>query len=267
MRVINMTTAQASQTSHDWYTEGRKKADAKSRFLALDKKVSFGHFVPKGDPYLSPGSGWVIDLILSHAAVAHLDPEQITLTRRIRSLLKGETPKLPQKNVCPQLYKKAADILSRCNNANHKSWSNYGGRGILCQIGADVMTVCLNLYLVPGYREGLEIDRVDNNGHYALGNLRWVSRRENTRNTRRSNDSIGVSYNRRRNSWDVAIKLDGSAKLATLPGVQNSFQVKTHGFMEAHSKALVTRDLLESERLAGTLKDRAKKARVGGQDG
>ena len=28
MRVINMSTVAPSQTSYDWYTEGRRKADA-----------------------------------------------------------------------------------------------------------------------------------------------------------------------------------------------------------------------------------------------
>ena len=40
--------------------------------------------------------------------------------------------------------------------------------------------------LAHGYRVGLEIDRIDNNGNYEPRNCRWVTRKENLRNTSRT---------------------------------------------------------------------------------
>lgn len=36
----------------------------------------------------------------------------------------------------------------------------------------------------PGYKKGLQIDRIDNNGDYCKGNCRWVTSKANGRNKR-----------------------------------------------------------------------------------
>lgn len=40
--------------------------------------------------------------------------------------------------------------------------------------------------MANGFREGLQIDRRDNDGHYAPENCRWVRQPVNLRNTRRA---------------------------------------------------------------------------------
>lgn len=92
------------------------------------------------------------------------------------------------------LYKRAYHILERCNNPNSKSYIRYGARGIKCLLGNTIPEVIQALEKVPGFEPHLQIDRIDNDGHYTiehpihgtniwideygnqcLGNLRWVT--------------------------------------------------------------------------------------------
>ena len=118
-------------------------------------------------------------------------------------------------------YQRAADILDRCTNSNAKVYHRYGGRGIKCFLGDKVYAVCLSLDRVPGYKPGLQIDRIDNDGHYTLwsvihgdnifhdnngtpcrGNLRWVTPHSNTLNRCNSitEEILATTPRRRRNA-------------------------------------------------------------------
>lgn len=82
------------------------------------------------------------------------------------------------------LYIVWASMKSRCYNPNEPSYKNYGGRGIkMCDEWMDFVPF-MKWALNNGYREGLEIDRIDNNGNYEPGNCRFVTRSENQLNKR-----------------------------------------------------------------------------------
>lgn len=102
-------------------------------------------------------------------------------------------------------YIRAIKILSRCNDPKDQNYYRYGGRGIRCELGDSTYGVIKSLEKVPGYKPGLTIDRIDNDGNYTLyhpvhkrkiwydekgrpcrGNLRWVTVRENNMNTSRN---------------------------------------------------------------------------------
>jgi hypothetical protein len=82
-----------------------------------------------------------------------------------------------------RLYEVWKGIRARCNNPNHTSYNNYGGRGIaVCGRWDD-----FKLFLADvesGYKPGLHLDRIDNNGNYEPSNCRWVTQKENGRKTR-----------------------------------------------------------------------------------
>jgi hypothetical protein len=79
-----------------------------------------------------------------------------------------------------------ASMKARCLNQNHQAYRQYGGRGIsVCDEWLDYVPF-KEWALSAGYKENLEIDRIDNNSDYRPGNCRWVKRVINSRNTRRS---------------------------------------------------------------------------------
>lgn len=76
-------------------------------------------------------------------------------------------------------------LKERCEKESHPAYTNYGGRGIknLWDSFEDFME---DMY--SSYSEGLEIDRIDNDGNYCKENCRWVTRSENQSNKRVSGD-------------------------------------------------------------------------------
>lgn len=84
--------------------------------------------------------------------------------------------------------KKVMGILSgaktRCTNANNKQYKDYGGRGILFLFVSVVDGVAWVRKHLGERPEGLTLDRIDNDGNYGPGNLRWATRQEQGRNKR-----------------------------------------------------------------------------------
>lgn len=76
------------------------------------------------------------------------------------------------------------NILQRCLNPNHASFSYYGGRGI--NVCPEWVASFDAFYDHVGDRpsEKHSIDRIDNSGNYEPGNVRWATKRQQTLNRR-----------------------------------------------------------------------------------
>lgn len=84
-------------------------------------------------------------------------------------------------------------MKSRCSNPNVERFENYGKRGIsVCDAWQDFIPF-RDWAIANGYQEGLQIDRIDNDGNYEPSNCRWVSREQQARNKR--NNRIATAFN------------------------------------------------------------------------
>lgn len=87
-------------------------------------------------------------------------------------------------------------LRGRCERPSNKRYLGYGGRGIRCEFDSAESFVRFAT-TIPGWdNASLEIDRIDNDGHYEPGNIRFVDRRGNASNTRvnASIEYLGRTY-------------------------------------------------------------------------
>lgn len=84
------------------------------------------------------------------------------------------------------LHKAWDSIIQRCENPKNKNYARYGGRGIsICaEWRHDLLAFHAYVSLLPHCGDkGYSLDRIDNDGNYEPGNLRWATSKEQQRNT------------------------------------------------------------------------------------
>ncbi len=99
-------------------------------------------------------------------------------TSKSNNLIHGESK--------TKLYRRWKGMRERCRDINHKSYKDYGGRGItVCDEWNDEFIAFKNWAIENGFREDLELDRIDVDGNYEPSNCRWITHREQMYNTRK----------------------------------------------------------------------------------
>jgi hypothetical protein len=89
-----------------------------------------------------------------------------------------------------ELYEVWSSMLKRCDNPSCASFKDYGGRGIsVCPEWYDFNTFLNDVGLrpegrLPSGRPMFTLDRVDNDGNYEPGNVRWATPEQQANNRR-----------------------------------------------------------------------------------
>ena len=82
-------------------------------------------------------------------------------------------------------YEAWCEMNKRCYNPNFHGYSNYGGRGIKVRHAKwrkDFSSFFAYVGHRPSYKHSL--DRIDNDGHYEPGNVRWATKKQQANNRR-----------------------------------------------------------------------------------
>lgn len=80
-------------------------------------------------------------------------------------------------------YKIWQNMHQRCGNEKHKSFADYGGRGIqVCKEWKNFDGFFADMGLRPTLKHS--IDRIDNDGNYEPDNVRWATHRDQNANKR-----------------------------------------------------------------------------------
>jgi hypothetical protein len=103
-------------------------------------------------------------------------------------------------------------MIRRCENPSHKSYKDYGARGIkVCDRWKSFDAFFSDMGKAPA---GLSIDRIDTNGNYEPGNCRWTTQKvqQNNRRSNRVLSAFGREQTMQRWAEEFSITADAISK-------------------------------------------------------
>jgi hypothetical protein len=157
-------------------------------------------------------SGYTFQEIAQLCGVSRQRIHQIYL--KSPGAVRSNRPHKPGRPIPPELraeYRAYHAAFERCTNENHPNYCRYGGRGIEFRFKS------FEEFIVHiGHRPSVEhsLDRINNNGNYEAGNVRWTTadvQRANRRSTKGRKWAYRITAFPRRSeqtrSWDEGFLL------------------------------------------------------------
>lgn len=126
----------------------------------------------------------------------------------IRDLEKGYSILSPKSYESHPMCNTYWHMLHRCYNKNYKQYKDYGGRGI--RVSGEFFYSFKAFVEYMGEKPGPEysIDRIDNDGNYERGNLRWATKRQQMLNRRSFNKTGHKNIQCRNNRFRVWVSFN-----------------------------------------------------------
>lgn len=104
-------------------------------------------------------------------------------------------------------YSRWRNIMNRCYDENNPAFKNYGGRGIkVHQPWHDIRNFVADL--PSGYKPGAQLDRIDNDGDYEPGNIRWATPKQNSANRRSTTKLTFKGETKSQREWARQLGID-----------------------------------------------------------
>lgn len=141
-------------------------------------------------------------------------------------------------------------MLHRCYNSISHGYHRYGGRGIIvCYEWRNNCKSFIDWALSNNYRQGLQIDRINNDGNYEPDNYRWVTNKENCRNTCRT---LVVDYKgEKRKFIELKDEIGGrEADLIYKTRMLDEFDVTSYDYIIAYENAKMADRQIQLKELA-----------------
>ena len=161
-----------------------------------------------------------------------------------------------------KLYGVWKSMRQRCNNEKQSDYKWYGGRGIaVCEKWNDFKAF-YDWAMTAGYKEGLTIDRIDDDGNYSPDNCRWITIQEQQQNKRNVRKITLYNETHTITEWSkISGICRGTISDRLLKGWNEEDAIfKPLAFGEEHQEIMQKRDLKIIEKIKSRipLKDIAK---------
>jgi hypothetical protein len=102
------------------------------------------------------------------------------------------------------LYKTWLNMKQRCSNPNADGAKRYFARGIsVCAEWRADFVAFENWAISNGWEAGLQLDRIDNDGHYEPANCRWVNSQQNNCNRHDSTRITAFGITQTASEWEL----------------------------------------------------------------
>lgn len=119
----------------------------------------------------------------------------------------------------PSPYAAWSSMQQRCTNPARRDYPDYGGRGIrVCELWRDFRNFLADVGPRPSPQHSL--DRIDNDGNYEPGNVRWATAKEQRANRRAMRSTLTAEQR------SMIGRKGGRARVAKMTAAERSEQMR-----------------------------------------